>query len=81
MAVVVAVVASVLLLKVMEAPDCACPPTVEAKGRATLMPFAVIEPPMFEAFSPMAPAGVAMTLLPGDTVHAVPLTTAGLGQI
>ena len=44
------------------------------------MPFAVICPAAPDAFNPTAFAGVTVTTVPGDTVHAVPAATAGLGQ-
>jgi hypothetical protein len=79
-AVVVAVVLSVLPSKMIMPPDYASPPVVVAAARLSVIPLAVICPPAPEALSPTAPAGVTVMIVPGVTVHAVPTTTAGLGH-
>lgn len=65
----------------MVLPDCARAPVVVAAARFTVMPFPVICPEGPEAFNPMALAGVTVMVVPGGTVQAVPLTTAGVGQV
>ena len=63
-AVVVAVVRSVLPLKLIVLPDCASPPVVVVAvlpvARFRVMPFAVMAPVAPDALRPVAPAGVTL---------------------
>jgi hypothetical protein len=79
-AVVVAVVRSVLPSKVMVLPDWASAPVVVAPARFSVMPFAVIWPAAPDAFSPTAFVGVTVTVAPGDTVQEELVDTSGPGH-
>ncbi len=66
-AVVAAVVRSVLPLKKIVLPDCANPPVVVAARRFSVMPLPVICPPMPEALSPKPPTVLTLIIVPGET--------------